>query len=131
MNDSKKILIVEDEPAILRALVATFKAEGFETFSATNGEEGLRVGKEAKPDLIILDIVMPVMDGMAMLRRIREDAGEWGKRVKALIYSNLSYNEKREEASRIGVTNFLIKANGPLAELVKKVREELAMGSLV
>src|SRR5438128_722620 len=94
---TKKVLIVEDEPAILRALVATSKAEGFETISAINGAEGLELGLEHQPDLIILDIVMPVMDGMTMLRRIREDAGDWGKSVKALVYTNLSYNEMRGE----------------------------------
>ncbi len=122
-----KILIVDDEPAILRALATIFVQEGFETFTAGDGKEGLTLAMSFHPDIILLDIVMPRSDGMEMLRHLRNEGGAWGKNAKVLIYTNLSYNEKREEAISVGVTDFLVKANVGLAAVVTKAKEELGI----
>ncbi len=122
-----KMLIVEDEPAILRAMATIFVREGFEVFTAGDGEEGLAMSMDFHPDIIILDIIMPKLDGIDLLRCVREEGGAWGKGVKVLIYTNLSYNEKRKEALTVGVTDFLIKANTNLETLVKKAKEELGI----
>lgn len=75
----KKILIVEDEESLLKTLGEKFTLEGFEVVKAQNGVEGLRVALQEHPDLILLDIVMPVMGGMEMLGKLRQD--DWGKNV--------------------------------------------------
>ncbi|HUZ93255.1 MAG TPA: response regulator [Candidatus Paceibacterota bacterium] len=121
----KRVLIVEDEPSIMRALATVFVREGFEATTAGDGEEGLAAALRDRPDLIILDIVMPRMDGMEMLTRIRRDGGAWGKSVKAIVYSNLSYNEKHGEAAGVGVKDFLVKADTSLAEVVRIAKETL------
>src|SRR5207245_792754 len=108
-------------------LVTIFAEEQLLIFSAKNGEEGLVSALENHPDIILLDIVMPVMDGMTMLRHIRTNGGAWGKDVKVVVYTNLSYNEMRDQAKHVGVADFLIKANVPLSEITKRVREELAL----
>jgi DNA-binding response OmpR family regulator len=122
-----KILIVEDEPAILRVLGHVFKGEGFVVFTADDGEKGLATGLLKQPDIVLFDIVMPQMDGITMLTRMRRDGGQWGKRVKAIAYSNLSYNETRDEARDAGIADFLVKVNVRLEEVVQRVRQELAL----
>ncbi len=125
-----KLLIVEDETAILRALSKVFQREGFDVMAAPDGLRGLAEALEKKPDLILLDIMMPGIDGLEMLRRIREEGGEWGKTVKTIVYTNLSYNEKREEARNLGVTDFVIKADVGLAEVMWMVKAELGLPAL-
>jgi len=123
---NKKILIVEDEEPILRALVDKFTREGFETLEARNGEEGLEIALREHPDLILLDIIMPKMDGMTMLHKLREDT--WGEQVPVIILTNLSEAEKMKEAMEAGVFDFLVKTNWRLEDVVKKVREKLEEG---
>lgn len=128
MNERKpKILIVEDEAAILRVLCRVFEGEGFQTLSAEDGQKGLAVGLREEPDLVLFDIVMPRMDGITMLTHMRREGGEWGKRMKAIVYSNLSYNETRDEAKDAGISDFLVKLNVRLEEVVRRVREELGI----
>lgn len=122
-----KILIVEDESAILRALTKVFTRERFTVLAAADGERGLALALTEHPMLILFDIIMPEMDGLEMLARIRTEGGEWGGGVKAIAYTNLSYDEMRERARRLDVSNFLIKANTGLAEVVKKVKEEMGI----
>ena len=86
---AKKILIVEDEASLRKALVEKFQREGFETFLAFDGVEGLDQAERIQPDLILLDIIMPKMDGMTMLKKLRE-SGDWGKQVPVIILTNLS-----------------------------------------
>jgi DNA-binding response OmpR family regulator len=126
-KSKKKILIVEDEPAILRILTRVFKGEGFEVCTAENGEKGLAAGLREAPDLVLFDIIMPQMDGITMLTRMRQEGGAWGKQVKAIVYSNLSYNETRNEAWDAGIADFLVKVNVRLDEVVQRVREELVL----
>jgi CheY-like chemotaxis protein len=81
----KKILIVEDDGILQKALQEFLAAEGFETLSALNGEEGIKIGKEKKPDLILLDIILPKMDGYEVLKAVKED--ESTKKIPIIIQS--------------------------------------------
>ncbi len=119
----KKILIVDDEALILRTLSDSFKKEGFSVLEANNGKSGLEKALEHKPNLILLDIVMPEMDGMSMLKKLRED--EWGKKVPVIILTNLSDSEKVAEAIKSKVYDFLVKADWQIDDVIKKVREKL------
>lgn len=92
---------------------------------AKNGEEGLEVALREHPDLILLDIIMPVMDGMTMLARLREDL--WGKDAKVIMLTNLSDNEKVAETIAHGTYDYLVKSDWKLEDVVKKVRERLRL----
>ena len=84
----KSILIVEDELSLQKVLTEKLSHEGYLIIQASNGQEGLDSALREKPDLILLDILMPVMDGSAMLEKLRAD--EWGKKAKVIIIINLS-----------------------------------------
>ncbi len=126
MNETKKtILIIEDELPMLKALSDKFSREGFETLEAKDGEEGLKVALEKKPNLIILDIFMPVMDGKAMFEKLRED--EWGKTVPVIILTNLNPDDKTlDELMKNGPSYYFVKSKWKLEELVEKVKKELS-----
>lgn len=117
------ILIVEDEPALLKALVEKFSQENLSVLEASNGQEGLSKAIEEHPDIILLDIIMPVMDGMTMLKKLREDG--WGKTAEVILLTNLSNTEKISSALELGTYDYLVKTDWKIADLVAKVHERL------
>lgn len=117
------ILIVEDEVAVLEALRDKFVREGFKVFLAKNGKEGVKKALKERPDIVLLDIVMPVMDGVKALKKIRAD--KRGKNILVIMLTNLSNAEKTESARNEGVCDFLIKSDLTLDGLVKIVRKKL------
>lgn len=119
-----KILIIDDETSLLSVLVDKFSQEGFEVSVAKDGQEGLNLALQVHPDMILLDIVMPVMDGMAMLKKLREDS--WGKKAEVMLLTNLTDSTKIIESLHQDVTDYLIKSDWKLEDLVKKVSEKLA-----
>ncbi|MCX6762410.1 MAG: response regulator [Candidatus Moranbacteria bacterium] len=120
----KTILIVEDELPMLKALADKFALEGFEILEAKDGEEGLKTATSKKPDLIILDIFMPVMDGKVMFQKLRGD--EWGKTVPVIILTNLNPDDKTlDDLMKNGPSYYFIKSKWKLEELVSKVKKEL------
>ena len=120
----KTILIVEDELPMLKALSDKFTLEGFEILEAKDGEEGLKTATSKKPDLIILDIFMPVMDGKIMFEKLRQNA--WGKTVPVIILTNLNPDDKTlDELMKNGPSYYFIKSKWKLEELVEKVKKEL------
>jgi two-component system response regulator MprA len=121
--EKSKLVIAEDDTLLLRSLKDRFAQEGFTVFPAQNGVEALKFSLENHPDMILLDIVMPIMDGMTVLKRLREDA--WGKNVPIILLTNLSDSEKVAEAVSAGVYDFLIKIDWKLDDLVKKVRSQI------
>ena len=121
---AKKILIIEDDTAIGKILANRLNAEGFISFVETNGQEGLEATLREKPDLVILDLVLPVMDGITVLNELRKD--EWGKNAKVLIMTNLTDDTKLEEAYAGGVFEYLVKANWDLGSVVDKIKHMLA-----
>lgn len=115
--------IVEDEVSLLEVLSDKFVKEGFNVLQAKNGDEGLKVALAEHPDIILLDIIMPVMDGMTMLKKLREDS--WGKDAKVIILTNLSDNEKTAQALDGGSDDYLVKSDWKIEDVVKKVEEKL------
>lgn len=127
MDQSKStkqtILIVEDE-TILRTVVAKkLKKEGYTILEAENGEIGLYRAIEHHPDLILLDILMPVMDGVTMLKKLRED--KWGKSAHVVFLTNLSDAEGMQDAKAYNVTDYLVKADWSLDNLAQQVEKML------
>lgn len=122
-NKSKTILIVEDETDLREALRDKFEREDFTVFEAGNGEEGLVVATREHPDLILLDVMMPVMSGMAMFKQLRQDA--WGKSVKVIMLTNLNDAENIAGAMEQGSYDYFIKSDWKIEDLVEKVKEKL------
>ena len=109
---------------MLKALSDKFSREGFSVLEARNGEEGLDMALKTKPDLVILDLFMPVMDGKAMMEKLRED--DWGKKVPIIILTNLNPDDKTlNEIMASGQAYYFIKSKWQLEDLVEKVRKEL------
>lgn len=120
---NKSVLIIEDEKALLMILADKFRREGFFVYEAHDGEQGLAAAKKNKPSIIILDIIMPSMDGLTMLKKLRED--KWGETVPVLILSNLSDPDQIDEANNQKAIAFLVKSNWGLDDVVAKVKETL------
>jgi len=124
MKDSEaKILIIEDDSALRQAIVDKLKREGFQVVDAQNGKIGLEKAINEKPDLILLDIIMPVMHGMDVLEELRQD--DWGKQAKIILMTNLAEDNKMAKAMDLGVKDYLIKGDWKLNDVIDKVREVL------
>lgn len=121
------ILIVEDESVQLDLLADQFADEGFRVLRAQNGKEGLALAFSEHPDIILLDLMMPVMNGITMMREIRE-ANEWGKKVPIILLTNLSPDdeERMQAVTRDEPAYYLVKANWSLDQIVEKVKERLS-----
>jgi len=124
-KNGKKIVIIDDEEMLLGPLVELFEAEGFEVGSAKDGEEGLKKVTEVKPDIVIVDLTMPKMDGLTMLSKLRGIEGE--KNIPVIIFTNTSDAEKINKAIEGGANEFLIKADWKLGDLIKKVKDKLGV----
>lgn len=122
---TKKIAIIEDDEAISQMYGFKFKAEGFEVESAENGIKGLELIEKMKPDIILLDIMMPEMNGDEMLAKMRKT--EWGSKIKVVVLTNLGEEEIPESVSELGVLDIIVKAQytpTQVIELVKKLLSE-------
>jgi len=126
MENNKKILIVEDELAMLNALEKKFLSEGFTVFIAHDGEAGVKIALNEKPDILMLDIIMPKLNGLQVVKKIREDT-KWGKDVHIIMLTNLSDPEHVSEAAKYSVFDFLVKTDWRLEEIVSMVKEKLGI----
>ena len=127
-EDTKaKILIVEDEVVISKVYADELREKGFSVFAAISGQKGLEVALREKPDLILLDILMPVMDGLTMMNKLRQD-GLYGKNVPIILLTNLSASE--EKIMQAIVKNepayYLVKSDWDLSQVMDKINERLS-----
>lgn len=123
--DKKKILIVEDEESMLDIISNYLTNQEFTTLMAKDGEEGLTTALKEHPDLILLDILMPKMDGMIMLQKLRLD--EWGKKVPVIILTNVSPNANSiiNSVLKNEPAYYLVKSDVKLEGIVGKVKDVL------
>lgn len=119
----KKILIVEDDDSLRRAVVEKLSREGFIALQASNGLAGLECALQEHPDLILLDVIMPKMDGLTMLSRLREDL--WGKNAQVIMLTNVSDGESVLESLNQVAFDYLVKSDWKLEDVVRKIRERL------
>lgn len=120
-DSAKSILIVEDEVSLQKVLEKKFGGKGFNVITAQNGEEGLKIALEKHPDLIILDILMPVKDGVALMDEIRNDF--WGKTAKIIVLTNYNSTEILLKITKDHPSYYLIKSDTSLEQLLAKVEE--------
>lgn len=120
----KKVLFIEDDALIVKIYTARLTKDGYEVYTADNGEDGIKVALEVKPDLVVLDVMMPKVDGFGVLEKLRADATL--KTIPILLYSNLAQEEELKRALAMGATEFIVKANISPTELVEKIKKYLA-----
>ncbi|MDO8572774.1 MAG: response regulator [bacterium] len=118
-NSDIKIMIVEDDPFLSSIASSRMEREGYKISVAMNGEEALTLLENNIPDLILLDIIMPGMNGFEVLKKIKSN--ERLKDVLIIIFSNLSQEHEIEEAKNLGADDFLIKANFTPMEIIEKI----------
>jgi len=118
-----RILIVEDEQSVSKALKERLEQEGFEVTLAQNGQEGLLRAANEKPDLILLDLIMPHMDGITMLQRLRED--EWGKKAHVVVLTNVSDMSGIARAIDNRAFEYYVKSDTQIENIVESVKRNL------
>ena len=119
----KTILLVEDEPTLQKTLSLALAQEGYDVKSALDGEIGLRLAKETKPDIILLDLILPKMDGFEVLDELKKD--EALKDVPVIVLTNLESTPDIERALALGATNYLVKTNYDLKDVIEKVKDNI------
>jgi len=117
---NQRVLIVEDEIDIREAMAEAITEAGYEVFQAENGQVGLIMALSQKPDAILLDIRMPVMDGHEMLKRLRQDV--WGRHAKVIMLTSMDDASNVVHAHEEKIDDYIIKAHVSLEEVVTKVR---------
>lgn len=121
-----KILIIEDEEVLAKTITERLMSEGFSVYVANDGIDGLKLAIDKHPDLILLDLLLPKLDGLSMLKRLREDS--WGAQAKVIILSNLSDPRPMTKGVDIGLNDialYMVKTNWTLEEMVIKIKERL------
>lgn len=124
MNTKKTVLIAEDETSLRKALREKLKHAGFTVLEAINGEAGLELAEKEHPDFVLLDIVMPRMDGIEMAKKMR--ASEWGKNIPIMVLSNLNDEGKVGEAMDASIFTYFVKSDTRIEHVVEKAREIMA-----
>ncbi len=121
--DKQTILIVEDEATLQKTLQEVLTQEGFTLLSALDGELGLELARKHKPDLILLDLILPKKDGFEVLEALKAD--EATKEIPIIILTNLEGSADVQKALELGATTYLVKANYELEDVIGKVRETI------
>ncbi len=117
----KKILFIEDEPTLQKTIGEVLKQEGYEVTSALDGESGLRMAQSQKPDLILLDLVLPRMHGFEVLKGLKGDKET--QNIPIIVLTNLEEMTDIDKAIELGATTYLVKAQYSLEEVVDKIKK--------
>lgn len=120
---TKKILIVEDDKFLRELIKRKLIAEKFEVTEATDGEEAIKKAKEESPDLILLDLILPNIDGFEVLMNVKED--EKTKNIPVIILSNLGQQEEIEKGLKLGAVDYMVKAHFTPGEIIEKLKNVL------
>ncbi|MEK7066860.1 MAG: response regulator [Patescibacteria group bacterium] len=118
-----KILFIEDEVSLQTTLGGALKEAGFEIENAYDGETGLKTAQTSKPDLILLDLILPKMDGFQVLRDLKSGAGT--KDIPVIVLTNLESADDVGKVIALGATTYLVKSNYELGDIVVKIKEVL------
>ena len=119
----KKILIVEDDKFLRELIAQKVGKEGYQVTEAIDGEDGVKKAKETKPDLVLLDLILPGIDGFEVLANIKEDPTL--VQVPVIILSNLGQKDDVEKGLKLGAIDYLIKAHFTPGEIIEKIKKLL------
>ncbi|MEO5499782.1 MAG: response regulator [Candidatus Saccharimonadales bacterium] len=120
-----KIAIIEDDSVISQMYRMKFEADGFEVQVANNGKDGVVLVKEFVPDMVLLDMQMPVMNGDEALRQIRKT--DWGKTVPVMVLTNLGEEEAPKDIRSLGIESYIVKADLTPRQVVDRVKSSLGL----
>src|SRR4030042_2239731 len=120
-NNAIKILLIEDDPFLCSMYSSKFEIEGFTVLSADNGENGLDTAKREMPNLILLDIMLPRLDGFEVLKRLKSDA--LTANIPVIMLTNLNQKDEYEKGRSLGAVDFLVKAHYLPTEVVEKIKK--------
>lgn len=123
MPEAKKVLIIDDDPFILEMYMLKLKETGFLVETARNGKEGIERIKEYQPDVVLLDVVMPAMDGFGVLQELKKNRPSHF--MKTVLLTNLGQKEDVERGMQLGADDYIIKAHFTPTEVVEKIRRLL------
>ncbi len=118
-----KIAIIEDDPVISQMYRMKFEADGFDVQMASNGKSGVDLVKNFLPDMILLDLQMPEMDGAEALAIIRKNS--WGKNIPVIILTNMGEEESPKSLKALGIHSYIVKANLTPRQVAQRVKEAL------
>ncbi len=124
METMKKIAVVEDDKFLRKVYESKLPKEGFLVVSAGDGKSGLELIRKEKPDLVLLDLIMPIMTGFEVLESLKADTKS--KMPKVVVLSNLGQDEDIARSKELGASDFLIKSNLSIKEIVEKIKQYLA-----
>lgn len=123
MTNTKTILIIEDDQTILSMYDSKFQGEGFEVLKAEDGNEGLKIAKKNQPDIIMLDIILPQIDGFTVLAELKKDKAT--KNIPVVMLTNLGTTEDQKKGKKMGAEDYLVKASLTPAEISEKIKKIL------
>lgn len=118
-----KIAIIEDDRAISQMYRIKFEAEGYDVETAENGKLGLALVEDMKPDIVLLDLMMPEMTGDEMLEKMR--ATDWGKKIKVIVLTNMGEQEVPASIKEMDISDFILKADMTPRQVAELVKEQL------
>lgn len=122
---SHVIAVVEDEPAINDMYSLKLELSGFKVVTAGNGQEGLELIEKHKPDLVLLDLKMPIMTGEEMLEKLRQT--DWGAEIKVIVLTNISRDEAPQSLKLLNIDRYIVKAHYTPAQVIKEVKQVLGI----
>lgn len=120
-QNKKKVLVIDDDNNLRNVLIDKLNITGYEAISAINGEEGLKKAFEFHPDVILLDVLMPIMNGWQVLEKLRMD--EWGKRAKVIMLTSLEQMDNIAHALDKGVHAYIVKSNLNLDDVMTQIKD--------
>lgn len=127
-NQPRKVLLAEDDRFLRRAAEATLRHHGFTVLLAVDGEEALRIAQAEIPDLILLDLIMPKLQGFEVLRQLK--GSPLTSAIPVIVLSNLGQEKDSKMASEMGALDYWVKANVGLEELARRVEAVFAVGGV-
>lgn len=117
----KRVLIVEDEEFLIKALGDNLESEGFTVDMALNGEEAMEKIRKQRPDIILLDLLLPIKDGFYVLEELRKNP-EW-KLIPIIVLSNLDSDTEIKRALELGADDYFVKSQHPIEEVIDMIKE--------
>lgn len=123
-NGKKTVLLVEDDTFLLSMYTTKFELENFKVLAAEDGEKGLKMALKENPDIILLDIMLPKIDGLEVLKKLKADSKT--KNIPVILLTNLSQKNEIEQALSLGADDYLIKAHFMPSEVVEKIKKTLS-----